>query len=325
MFQLLAAGLAAMLITLFLGPKFIKFVKKNEFGQQVREEGPEAHLTTKAGIPTLGGILIIAGMLVPYFILWEISAKSLIVVITTLGCAAIGFADDFAKIRMKRSLGLRARGKLLLQLVLAFVVGLLAVRYAGLTESIRIPMSDQVIDVGIFYYFIIFLWLAFFSNAVNLTDGLDGLAAGSVAITTLSYMTIAFLTDQNDLGIIAACLGGACVGFLWFNSFPAEIFMGDTGSLALGGALAAMAFLTQTELLLIVIGAIFVAEAASVIIQVLVFRMTDGRRVFLMTPIHHHFEMMAWSETKIIMRFWIIAAIFASTGFTIFYISLPGR
>jgi len=324
MFQLLAAGLASMLVTLFLGPKFIQFVIRNEFGQQVREEGPEQHLKTKAGIPTMGGLLIIMGMLVPFFILWEWSVKSLIVIIATLGCAAIGFADDFAKIRMQRSLGLRARGKLLLQLLLAIVIGLIAVRYGDLSESIKIPLSNRVIDVGLFYYIIIFLWLAFFSNAVNLTDGLDGLAAGSVAVTMLTYMTMAFLTDQTALGIIAACLGGACVGFLWFNSFPAEIFMGDTGSLALGGAIAAMAFLTQTELLLIVIGAIFVAEAASVIIQVLSFKST-GRRVFLMTPIHHHFELMAWSETKIIMRFWIIAAIFASTGFTIFYLSLPGR
>jgi len=320
MFQLLAAGLASMLITLFLGPTFIQFVKKNEFRQQVREEGPEAHLKTKAGIPTLGGLLIIIGMLAPFFILWEWSVKSLIVVMTTVGCGAIGFADDFAKIRMKRSLGLRARGKLLLQLLLAIVVGLIAVRYGDLTETIRIPMSDRVIDVGLFYYIIIFLWLAGFSNAVNLTDGLDGLAAGLVAVTMLTYMTIAFLTDQTDLGIIAACLGGACVGFLWFNSFPAEIFMGDTGSLALGGAIAAMAFLTRTELLLIVIGAIFVAEAASVVIQVISFK-TTGKRVFLMTPIHHHFELMAWSETKIIMRFWIVGAIFASTGFTIFYLS----
>ncbi len=281
-------------------------------------------MKTKSGIPTLGGLLIIIGMLVPFFILWEWSAKSLIVIVTTLGCAAIGFADDIAKIRMKRSLGLRARGKLLLQLLLAILVGAIAVRYAGLTESIKIPFSGQVIDVGLFYYIIIFLWVAGFSNAVNLTDGLDGLAAGSVAVTMLTYMTIAFLTQQTDMGIIAACLGGACVGFLWFNSFPAEIFMGDTGSLALGGAIAAMAFLTQTELLLIIIGAIFVAEAASVIIQVLSFK-TTGKRVFLMTPIHHHFELMAWSETKIIMRFWIIGAIFASTGFTIFYLSLPGR
>jgi len=320
MFGLLAAGLASMLITLFLGPKFIKFVKRNEFRQQIREEGPEAHLETKAGIPTMGGLLIILGMLVPFIILWEWSVRSLLVVVTTLGCGAIGFADDFAKIRMKRSLGLRARGKLMLQLLLAIVVGLIAVRYGGLSESIRIPFSDRVIDIGLFYYIMIFLWLAFFSNAVNLTDGLDGLAAGSVAVTMLTYMTMAFLSNQNDLGTIAACLGGACVGFLWFNSFPAEIFMGDTGSLALGGAIAAMAFLTQTELLLLIIGAIFVAEAASVIIQVLSFKAT-GKRVFLMTPIHHHFELMAWSETKIIMRFWIVGAIFASTGFTIFYLS----
>lgn len=320
MFQLLAAGLASMLITLFLGPKFIEFVKKNEFGQQVREEGPEEHLKTKMGIPTMGGLLIIIGMLAPFFILAEWSIKSLLVVITMLGCGAIGFADDYSKIRMKRSLGLRARGKLGLQLGLAVIVGLVAVRYGDLSETISIPMTDRGIDIGIAYYFIIFLWVAFFSNAVNLTDGLDGLAAGSVAVTMLTYMTIAFLTDQTDLGIISACVVGACVGFLWFNSFPAEIFMGDTGSLALGGAIAAMAILTRTEILLLIIGAIFVAEAASVIIQVLSFKAT-GKRVFLMTPIHHHFELMAWSETKIIMRFWIVGGIFAATGFTMFYLS----
>lgn len=320
MFQLLAAGLASMLITLFLGPKFIEFVNRNEFGQQIREEGPEGHHKTKKGIPTMGGLLIIIGMLAPFLILSEWSVKSLLVVITTLGCGAIGFADDFSKIRMKRSLGLRARGKLGLQLGLAVIVGLIAVRYGDLSEAISIPMTDRAVDLGIVYYLIIFLWVAFFSNAVNLTDGLDGLAAGSVAVTMLTYMTIAFLTNQTDLGIIAACFVGACVGFLWFNSFPAEIFMGDTGSLALGGAIAAMAILTRTELLLLIIGAIFVAEAASVIIQVLSFKAT-GKRVFLMTPIHHHFELMAWSETKIIMRFWIVAGIFASTGFTMFYLS----
>ncbi len=320
MFQLLAAGLASMLITLFLGPKFIHYVKKNEFGQQVREEGPSEHLKTKSGIPTLGGLLIIIGILVPFLILSEWSVRSLLVVLTIIGCGAIGFADDVAKIKMKRSLGLRARGKLGLQLGIAVIVGLIAVRYGGLSETLHIPMSDLVLNVGIAYYFIIFLWLAGFSNAVNLTDGLDGLAAGSVAITALAYMTIAFLTHQADLGILAACIGGACVGFLWFNSFPAEIFMGDTGSLALGGAIAAMAVLTQTEILLLIIGAIFVAEAVSVVIQVISFK-TTGKRVFLMTPIHHHFELMAWSETKIIMRFWIVAAIFASTGFTLFYLS----
>jgi phospho-N-acetylmuramoyl-pentapeptide-transferase len=320
MFQLLAAGLASMLITLFLGPKFIGFVKRNEFGQQVREEGPEEHLKTKKGIPTMGGLLIIIGTLVPFLILSDWSVKSMLVVTAIVGCGAIGFADDFAKIRMKRSLGLRARGKLALQLGLAILIGVIAIHYAELTQTINIPMTDTHVDIGIAYYIVIFLWLAFFSNAVNLTDGLDGLAAGAVAVTMLTYMVIAFLTNQTDLGIIAACTVGACVGFLWFNSFPAEIFMGDTGSLALGGAIAVMAILTQTEILLLIIGAIFVAEAASVIIQVISFR-TTNRRIFLMTPIHHHFELMAWSETKIIMRFWIVSGIFASTGFTIFFLS----
>jgi len=320
MFQLLAAGLAAMLITLFLGPKFIEFVKQNEFGQHIREEGPAEHHETKKGIPTMGGLLIIIGILTPFLILSEWSVKSLMVVVATVGCGAIGFADDYSKIRMKRSLGLRARGKLVLQLLLAVCIGAIAVRYGALSETIKIPMTDRSLDIGIAYYGFIFLWLAFFSNAVNLTDGLDGLAAGSVAVTMLTYMAIAFLSNQADLGIISSCVVGACVGFLWFNSFPAEIFMGDTGSLALGGAVASMAILTQTEILLLIIGAIFVGEAASVIIQVISFK-TTGKRVFLMTPIHHHFELMAWSETKIIMRFWIVGGIFAATGFTLFFLS----
>ena len=320
MFRLLAAGLAAMLITLFLGPKFIAFLRKNEFGQQIREEGPQEHHETKKGIPTLGGLLILVGMAVPFLILSERSVAGLVVLLTTLGCAAIGFADDFAKIRMKRSLGLRARGKLALQLALSVIMGLVAVRYGGLNETVALPMSDYVLNIGIAYYFLIFLIVAGFSNAVNLTDGLDGLAAGAVAVTMLTYTGITFLSDQSDLGILSACLVGACVGFLWFNSFPAEVFMGDTGSLALGGAIASMAVLTKTEVLLLVIGAIFVAEALSVIVQVLSYK-SFGKRVFMMTPIHHHFELMAWSETKIIMRFWIVGAIFASTGFTIYYLS----
>lgn len=320
MFQLLAAGLAAMLITLFLGPKFIRFLKQNEFGQEIREEGPQQHIQTKKGIPTLGGLLILTGMIVPFLILSQRSVLGLVVVATALGMAAIGFADDIAKIRMKRSLGLRARGKLGLQLGLSVIVGLIAVRYGGIEETLSLPMSGYAIDVGIAYYFIIFLVVAGTSNAVNFTDGLDGLAAGAVAITMLTYTGIAFLTDQTDLSIIAVGIVGACVGFLWFNSFPAEVFMGDTGSLGLGGAIAAMAVVTKTEILLLVIGGIFVAETVSVIIQVFSYR-SFGKRVFLMTPIHHHFELMEWSETKIIMRFWIVGAIFAATGFTIFYLS----
>ncbi|MEK7816803.1 MAG: phospho-N-acetylmuramoyl-pentapeptide-transferase, partial [Actinomycetota bacterium] len=212
------------------------------------------------------------------------------------------------------------RGKLALQLALSVAMGLVAVHYGGVDETIALPMSDYVFNVGYAYYFLIFLVVAGFSNAVNLTDGLDGLAAGAVAVTMLTYTGITFLSEQSDLGILSACLVGACVGFLWFNSFPAEVFMGDTGSLALGGAIASMAVLTKTEVLLLVIGAIFVAEALSVIVQVLSYK-SFGKRVFMMTPIHHHFELMAWSETKIIMRFWIVGAIFASTGFTIYYLS----
>ncbi|GBE57956.1 phospho-N-acetylmuramoyl-pentapeptide-transferase [bacterium BMS3Abin01] len=320
MFQLLAAGLAAMLITLFLGPKFIEFLKHNEFRQEVREEGPQAHRESKQGIPTLGGLLILAGSIVPFLILGRWTVGGFVVILTIVGCAAIGFADDMAKIRKKRSLGLRARGKLGLQLGLSVTVGLIAVRYGGVGETINIPMSDYAFNVGIAYYFIIFLVVAGTSNAVNFTDGLDGLAAGAVAVTMLTYTGIAFLTGQTELGIISACVVGACVGFLWFNSFPAEVFMGDTGSMALGGAIAAMAVMTKTEILLLVIGGIFVAETVSVIIQVLSYRVF-GKRVFLMTPIHHHFELMDWSETKIIMRFWIVGSIFAATGFTLFYLS----
>jgi len=320
MFQILAAGLASMLITLFLGPKFIAFLRRNEFGQQIREEGPQEHKKTKKGIPTLGGLLIVIGMTVPFIILSERSVAGMLVLLTTLGCAAIGFADDLAKIRMKRSLGLRARGKVGLQLVLAVIVGLVAVHYGHLEETIKVPLSDSVINAGLAYYFIIFLVIVGTSNAVNLTDGLDGLAAGAVTVIMLTYTAIAFITGQADLAIISACIGGACVGFLWFNSFPAEVFMGDTGSLGLGGAIAALAVLTKTEILLVVIGGIFVAEALSVIIQVVSFK-TFKKRVFLMTPVHHHFELLAWSETKIIMRFWIVGAIFAATGFTMFYLS----
>ena len=321
MFQLLAAGLASMLITLFLGPKFIAFLRRNEFGQQIREEGPQEHHNTKKGIPSLGGLLIMAGMTVPFLILSDRSIPGVLVLLTALGCAAIGFADDLAKIRMKRSLGLRARGKIGLQLVLAVIVGLVAVHYGGLAESIRIPLSNTVVNVSYAYYLIIFLVIVGTSNAVNLTDGLDGLAAGLVTVTMLTYTAIAFIAGQTDLGIISACIGGACVGFLWFNSFPAEVFMGDTGSLGLGGAIAALAVMTRTEILLVIIGGIFVAEALSVIIQVLSFK-SLGKRVFLMTPIHHHFELMDWSESKIIMRFWIVGSIFASTGFTMYYLSI---
>ncbi len=206
--------------------------------------------------------------------------------------------------------------------MLAIGLWLVATEYVDLPELLRIHTADASIDLGLLYPVLIFLVLAGTTNGVNLTDGLDGLAAGSAAIVLLAYTAMTFITTgQEDLALLSACLVGACVGFLWFNSFPAAIFMGDTGSLALGGAIAALAVMTQTELLLIVIGGIFVIESLSVVIQVIAFQ-RFRRRVFLMAPVHHHFELMAWSETKIILRFWIVAAISSAIGFTLYQQSI---
>jgi phospho-N-acetylmuramoyl-pentapeptide-transferase len=242
-----------------------------------------------------------------------------------LGCAGIGFADDFIKIVKRRSLGLSARYKLLAQVALALVLWWVARHEVGLEPVILIRGLDLSFDIGpVGYFVLVFLVIAGATNGVNLTDGLDGLAAGSSAIVLMTYTAIAYITvGQQDLALLAVCLVGACVGFLWFNAFPASIFMGDTGSLGLGGAIGALAVMTQTEILLIVIGGIFVIEALSVLIQVFSFK-TFGRRVLLMAPLHHHFEMMAWSETKIMLRFWIIAAVCSGLGFAIYQQSIGG-
>lgn len=305
---------------MFLGPKFIAWLRANEVGQFVRAPGliPEGH-AEKQGTPTMGGLLILVATTLPFIILSSRSTEAMLVLFTTLACGLIGFIDDFMKIVKKRSLGLSGRLRMLGLFVIALVLVWVAVDVVGLPTTLAIPVFDESFEIGVVAFFVIvFLVVAGAANAVNLTDGLDGLAAGICAIVLLSYTAIAFVSDQRDLAIFGATLVGACVGFLWFNSFPAAVFMGDTGSYALGGAIAAMAVMTKTEILLAVIGAIFVAEALSVIIQVIVFKRFK-RRVFLMTPVHHHFEMAAWSETKIIVRFWLIAAIFAAVGFTLYF------
>jgi phospho-N-acetylmuramoyl-pentapeptide-transferase len=237
----------------------------------------------------------------------------------TLACGAIGFVDDFMKIVRRRSLGLDGRVRMLGLLAISAVLVTVAVRVVGLPTTLHVPVLNEEYEIGAIAFFIVtFLVVAGAANAVNLTDGLDGLAAGIAAAVLLSYTAIAFVSGQRDLAMFGATLVGACVGFLWFNSFPAAVFMGDTGSYALGGAIAAMAVMTKTEILLIVIGGLFVAEALSVIIQVLVYKRLKVR-VFLMTPFHHHFEMAGWSETKIIVRFWLVAAIFAAIGFTLYF------
>jgi phospho-N-acetylmuramoyl-pentapeptide-transferase len=324
--EILIAGLASLLISIFLGPKFIQFLREREFGQHIREEGPEAHHLTKAGTPTMGGLVIITAIAIPYLILSNRDTASLAVFGTALASAGIGFADDWLKIVKARSLGLPARTKLLLQLVIAIALWYVATQEIGLDETLKFRISDAQVDIGGFYVVLVFLVLAGATNGVNLTDGLDGLAGGCCGIVLLSYTAMVFVTGGEDglsgneregLALLGACLVGASVGFLWFNSFPAAIFMGDTGSLGLGGAIAGMAVMTKSEVLLIVIGGIFVIEALSVAAQVLTFRLFR-RRILLMAPVHHHFELLGWSENKIIVRFWITTAIACAIGFTLY-------
>jgi phospho-N-acetylmuramoyl-pentapeptide-transferase len=320
--EILIAGLASLLISIFLGPKFIEYLRLKEFGQHIREEGPEEH-HEKAGTPTMGGLIVFTAIAIPYVVLSDRDTQSVAVFGVALGCAAIGFADDYLKIVKRRSLGLSARYKLLFQLGLALGLWYVARHEVGLDSSLELRISDASIDIPDFLYpVMIFLVIAGASNAVNLTDGLDGLAAGCCAIVLLAYTAITFITTgEHSLSLLSACLVGGCVGILWFNAFPASIFMGDTGSLGLGGAIGAMAVMTQTEILLIITGGIFVIEALSVALQVATFKLLR-RRVLLMAPVHHHFELMAWSETKIMLRFWIVAAVCAGIGFTLYQQSI---
>jgi phospho-N-acetylmuramoyl-pentapeptide-transferase len=318
----LIAGTASMLLCLFLSPKFIEFLRGREFGQNIREEGPQGH-QTKAGTPTMGGIIILLAFAVPFLILSSRSWQAIGVFGVSAACALLGFADDYTKIVKRRSLGLRARTKLIVTIVISLALWWVATQKVHLGPTVRLLPVDVNIDLGPLYPVLIYLVVAGTTSAVNLTDGLDGLAAGCAAIVLLAYIGITFISGERDLTFLAACLVGACIGFLWFNSFPASIFMGDTGSLGLGGAIAGLAIMTNTEVLLILLGGIFVIEALSVLIQVFSFQ-TFRKRVFLMAPIHHHFELQAWSETKIILRFWIVAAACGAIGFTVYQLSIRG-
>jgi phospho-N-acetylmuramoyl-pentapeptide-transferase len=315
--RILIGGSAALLICIFLSPKFIAFLRKREFGQNIREDGPEGH-HEKSGTPTMGGIIIFLAIATPFLILSSYSWTAIGVFLAAVACALLGFADDYTKIVKRRSLGLRARTKLIVTVVIALGLWWIATREAHLHDTLRLRIIDYQVDLGAFYPVLIYLVVAGTTSGVNLTDGLDGLAAGCVAIVVLAYIGITFITSgQRDLSLLAACMVGACIGFLWFNAFPATIFMGDTGSLGLGGAIAGLAVMTKTEVLLVLLGGIFVVEALSVAIQVFSFQ-TFRKRVLLMAPIHHHFELLGWSETKIILRFWILAALCSAIGFTVY-------
>jgi phospho-N-acetylmuramoyl-pentapeptide-transferase len=331
MVRVLVAAVVAMVVSIVIGPKFIEFLRRKELGQHIREEGPEAH-RAKQGTPVMGGVLILVVASLAFLALSRYTTAALTVFFATVACGAIGFLDDFIKITHQRSLGLSGRWKLALLAVVSVGVGFLA-HDRNLDTSIYIPAVDVDVPLSWAWYPFLFLLIAGFANGVNLTDGIDGLAAGTSAIALFTFTVMAVFTfirsgqpafggepsiPYLDLAILGAALIGASIGFLWYNAHPAEVYMGDTGAMAIGGALAGFAIMMKVEALIVLIGGIFVIEAASVIIQVYSFK-TTGRRVFLIAPIHHHFEMKAWSETKIMVRFWIATGILCAAGFALYY------
>lgn len=319
MLRVMEATLVALLIGLVAGPWFIRWLQKRGIGQNIRELTPESH-NAKQGTPTMGGLLILVSALIPYLIFGQRTAPSAVVLVLAFGCGIIGLADDLIKKWRHRSLGLNARLKLALQVPVVGVALYVAEQWGGVDTRLSFPFLREGFEIGWAYYIFAYLLIAGFSNAANLTDGLDGLAGGAVAVAMFAYAGIAFLQGEADLAVLGACFTGALVGFLWYNSYPATVFMGDTGSLALGAGLAGMAVATNMELLLLVIGGLLVIEAVSVMIQVFTFKVWR-RRVLLMAPIHHHFELKGWSESKIIVRFWIVAAVLAGAGFALYYLS----
>lgn len=323
--RLLMAGGLALIISLILGPFLIPLLHTLKFGQNIREDGPKRHLK-KAGTPTMGGIIFLVGIVAAALLSAEqpTSVEMITVVGSMLGFGLIGFIDDFIKVVMNRSLGLRAYQKLIGQIALAILLTWAAVHLLGRGTDLIIPFTSIHLELGWFYYPFVAFIIVGITNAVNLTDGLDGLAAGTTLISSLCYMLIALLganqgggvavlAYESDLAVFAASLAGGCLGFLRFNKYPARVFMGDTGSLALGGALVGLAVLTKTELILLLLGGVYVIEAFSVIIQVISFK-TTGKRVFKMSPIHHHFELSGWSEWKVVLTFWAASLICGLLG-----------
>ena len=327
----LAIGIAAV-ITMALMAPFIRLMRTEGVGQQIRADGPQRHLV-KQGTPTMGGVIILAGMLITCFLMAHWTQDLVLCVFATLATAMLGLLDDIESVAHKRSLGLTPSQKMLGLVAISVIFCLSAVNAVGISPVVTFP-GGATIDLGVItttfdvggleiavpwlYLVFVFLLMAGLSNAVNLTDGLDGLAGGTIFIVMLALAAVAFAYDEINLAIFAGSCAGALVGFLWYNCYPATIFMGDTGSLALGSAFAALAVLTKTEITSLVMGGLFIIEALSVIIQVVSFRAT-GKRVFLMAPIHHHFEKKGWSETKVVIRFWIISAAFAALGFALYF------
>ena len=328
------AVFVSIVLTMLFMPAWIRFLRSSHIGQQVRDDGPETHLV-KQGTPTMGGVIMLIAVVATVLINGLPNAETYVLLVAIVLTGALGLFDDASKVIHERSLGLTPRGKLIGQFAIATVFAIIAVNVFYVQPTVNIPFI-VTIDLGILYtvfpigdisLYVPWLYIVFVDillvgmcNAVNLTDGVDGLAAGTVMVVMLVMAAIAFRSNLLEPAIVAAALAGTCIGFLWFNSYPADIFMGDTGSLALGMGLGCLAVLTKTEFIVIIIGGLFVAEAISVIIQVSHFKRT-GKRVFLMAPLHHHFEKKGWSETKVVIRFWIISGVCAAIGFSLYFAS----
>ena len=312
-----AASLAALLM-LAAGRFGIPLLQRLRVRTAIREEAPARH-QTKAGTPTMGGIFIIsAAAAATVAALQGIPLGPGLALLIMLGYGAVGAADDLLGIRRGRNLGLRARERLAVQIPLAALAALYVVRRSELGTALFLPFYGEL-DLGWAYVVFAILYVVFFANAVNLTDGLDGLAGGTVGIASAAYAAIALRVGQSEMAVLAAAVAGSCLGFVWFNAHPAAVIMGDVGSNALGAVLAAMAIITKTELTLAVVGLVFVVEGASVLLQVGYFKSTGGKRLFRMTPIHHHFELAGWTETQTVMRFWLLAGFAALFGLTVIF------
>ena len=330
-FRTAYAVMTAFLISLFMGPWLIRKLKEYQIGENIREDGPRSHIA-KTGTPTMGGILILMALVIPT-LLWADIKNSyiLLILFSTLGFGFIGFADDYLKVVKKRSLGLGAKEKFAAQIFISLCIAIVIIYLIPERDSyatkLGVPFFKKVRpDIGLFYIPFAMLVVVGASNAVNLTDGLDGLAIGPIIIATAAYMAIIYVTGHykfadyldiqyvkgsGEVTVFCGAVVGASLGFLWFNTYPAQMFMGNVGSLALGGALGTVAVISKHELLLLLIGGLFVIEALSVIIQVAYFKLSNGRRIFRMAPLHHHFEEKGWEEPKVIVRFWIIAIVLA--------------
>ena len=306
--------MTAFIVCALVGPVLIPYLHKLKFGQSIRECGPASHMK-KSGTPTMGGLMMLAALIIA--LLWgQFTPHVIIALVLTVGHAVIGFIDDYIKVVMKRNLGLTAKQKFLLQFILAGAYVYFAETHIHNTE-LWVPFVNMTIDLGWGYYVLAFLLLVGTTNAVNLTDGLDGLVSFVSLPVTMVFAFIAYMQGMLDLCGFSLGLTGACLGFLLFNRHPAQVFMGDTGSLALGGAVAAMALLTHTELLLVIVGGIYVAEALSVIIQVTYFRFSGGKRIFRMAPLHHHFELGGWKEVKVVRVFTLVSCVLSILGLSL--------